>query len=432
MSQQPPWDLMGWSKDHEREAFEQIVRANLVIPFVIQGQGADKPGPPIWEFAKRVNGGQHLPTLKQAIGDCCVAGTMVLMGDGSSKPIEKVNPDELVISQVGAKRRVTGTVRKSYCGDLVTISSKHKVGPLTLTPDHRMMLYDTRRWINAADVRAWDKLEAGEEWAIVDSVHVARDCKTEVYCLEVETDHTFIANGFAISNCVSFGCAQAGQYMSAFEVAWRGQEEEFKRWYPPYIYGMSRCAPDLGNGRLGNGDGSTGAWGAGALQKYGVLFADDAGVPAYSGSVAKQWGRSGPPREFQELAKDNPVKSCAKLSSVNEIRDALINYHPCTIASMRGFEMQPVNVQGFHVFKPSGSWPHQMCLLAWMDSPFAAAYRLNSWGMSSHGNPLNGEPAGGAWNRSEDLERELKSGDVEVYALSAFEGFPGRANFSPL
>jgi len=248
MSQQPPWELMGWSKDHEKEAFEQIVRANLVIPFVIQGQGNDKPGVPIWEFAKRVNGGQHLPTLKQEIGDC-----------------------------------------------------------------------------------------------------------------------------------VSFGCAQAGMYMSAFEIAWAGQEEEFKRWYPPYIYGMSRVAPDLGNGRLGNSDGSTGAWGAGALQKYGVLFADDQGVPAYSGSVAKQWGRSGPPREFQEMAKDNPVKSVAKLSSVEEIRDALINYHPCTIASMRGFEMQPKEYKGRHVFIPSGSWPHQMCMIQWQDDPFPAAYRLNCY-----------------------------------------------------
>ena len=231
-------------------------------------------------------------------------------------------------------------------------------------------------------------------------------------------------------DCVSMGCAQAGQYMSVFEIAIRGQEEMFKYWYPPFIYGASRV--QVGGGRL-RGPGSTGAWGATAMMKYGVLFNDDSGVPTYSKRLADQWGANpGPPGTMFEHAKDNLVGSAARLSSVSEIREALINYKMVTIASGRGFQMQPVNYKGHHVFRPEKEWPHQMCFIGWMDEPFAAAYRLNSWGPNAHGSPLNGEPAGGAWNLADDIEYEIKKYGCEVYALSLFEGFPAPPNFSIL
>jgi len=233
-------------------------------------------------------------------------------------------------------------------------------------------------------------------------------------------------------DCVSMGAVQAGQYMQCYEIVKQYQEEEFKLWFPPFIYGVSRVHPDCGNGQLGRRAGSTGSWAAVAMKKYGVLFSDDAGAPDYSGDLADAWGYRGPPDEAYQLAKDNPVKSCARLRSVDELRAALINYKPCTVASNRGFNMQPREYNGYHVFTPKGSWAHQMCFVAWMDDPFPAAYRLNSWGQSAHGRPLNGEPPGGAWNLAEDIEREMRSGGVEVYAMSAFEGFKGEADFSIL
>jgi len=237
-----------------------------------------------------------------------------------------------------------------------------------------------------------------------------------------------------IGDCVSWGCRQAGQFLHAYERAKQQQEEVFKLWFAPYIYGMSRAMPDTGNGQLGNSDGSTGAWGATAMKKYGILFDDDEGVPSYSGSVAKSWGSpSGPPSRFRETAADNLVKGIGQpIRTVDALREALINYKPCTIASMRGFQMQPREMQGYHVFVPSGSWPHQMCYIAWMDDPFPAAYRLNSWGPGAHGSPLNGEPPGGAWNLADDIAQEFRAQDVECYPLSLFDGFPGEADYGVL
>lgn len=372
-------------------------------------------------------------------------------------------------------------------------------------------------------------------------------------------------------DCVAFGAAQAGQYMSAFEIYKLGQEEIFKYWFPPFIYGTSRV--QVGGGRLDGRAGSLGSWAADAMMQYGVLFTDDAGVPAYSGKLADKWGdRPGPPSEHMTTALDNKVGSAARLRTVDEIREALLNYYMITIASNRGFKMESREYKGYHVFKPQGVWSHQMCLspdtsiplvsgqtatllemaesgkaydvyaydtenkqvvtrsavarrtrdsspagmvritldngqtvtatpdhkfmlrdgtyceaqhlhtgeslmplyrrnhkvesvvhlpcetgpvycldveglhnfaveagvfvhnclIGWMDDPFPAAFRLNSWGSDKHGPPLHDEPPGGAWNLADDLEAELRSGEVEVYALSLMNGFPAAPDFSIL
>lgn len=230
----------------------------------------------------------------------------------------------------------------------------------------------------------------------------------------------------AIGDCVAAGLRQAGMRLQVADIVARYQEELLKPWYVPYIYGISRV--QIGGGQL-NGDGSTGAWGAAAVAQYGVLFDDDDEVPAYSGGTSRAWGRPpGPPAQHLQTAKPRLCKSMARLTTINQIREALCNYHPCTIASSRGFKMQPENRLGFHAFVPSGSWAHQMCLLAWMDDPFPAAYRLNSWGNDAHGTPLNNEPPGGAWCTAECIIKELKDIHTEIYTYSTFNGFPAAPN----
>jgi hypothetical protein len=56
-------------------------------------------------------------------------------------------------------------------------------------------------------------------------------------------------------------------------------------------------------------------------------------------------------------------------------------------------------------------------------------YRMNQWG-PGHTKPLNNETPGGAWNLATDLERELKSRQVEVYGYSRFKGHPGPPDFN--
>lgn len=229
-----------------------------------------------------------------------------------------------------------------------------------------------------------------------------------------------------IGDCVAAGLAQAGSRLQVAEISTKYQEEILRPWYVPFIYGISRV--QIGGGQI-DGDGSTGTWGAAAVKQYGVLFDDDQNVPEYSATIARTWGqRPGPPGQHLFQAQDRPVKTTARLRRINQIREALCNYYPITIASARGFKMAPVRRDGFHVFVPSGTWMHQMSLIAWMDKPFQAAYRLNSWGPNAHGTPLNDEPPGGAWCTAECLAEELSWQSTEVYTYSNFEGFPSAPN----
>lgn len=229
-----------------------------------------------------------------------------------------------------------------------------------------------------------------------------------------------------IGDCVAAGISQAGSRLQVAEIVAMYQEEVLRPWFVPYIYGISRV--QIGGGQI-DGDGSTGTWGAAAVKQYGVLFDDDLEVPDYSATIARGWGRPpGPPSQFIVPAVQRLVNTTSRLRSVDDLREALCNYYPVTIASSQGFAMEPIDRDGYHVFVPSGSWMHQMALIAWMDKPFEAAYRLNSWGPYAHGSPLNGEPPGGAWCTAECLAKELRNTNTEVYTYSKFNGYPSAPN----
>jgi hypothetical protein len=60
-------------------------------------------------------------TTKFINNNCCVPGTMILMGDGSEKPIEDVKVGDFVVTHTGVIRRVT----EVFVHPLQRISSKH-------------------------------------------------------------------------------------------------------------------------------------------------------------------------------------------------------------------------------------------------------------------------------------------------------------------
>ncbi len=221
---------------------------------------------------------------------------------------------------------------------------------------------------------------------------------------------------------VAASISQVGLYLEGSEMSALGPGDRLRTWNVSYIYGCSRV--QIGGGKI-PGVGSTGSWGAAAVKLYGVLYDDDPGVPAYSGRLSDQWGEPpGPGENFLRMGSNNKIRTIAPLVAIDDIRHALCNYYPITVASSQGFRMRPSVRDGFHCFEPEGMWHHQMTLLAWMDYPFKAAYRMNTWGPGAHGRPLNGEPPGGAWCPVEILHNELDDPTNEFFAYSRFEGFP--------
>lgn len=234
-----------------------------------------------------------------------------------------------------------------------------------------------------------------------------------------------------VGDCVSFGAKNAIAYLQLVQIAsdpW--QDVEYREPFPPYIYGISRV--QVGGGRL-SGDGSIGAWAARGVQEppdgYGVLADDAKDCPQYSGRVARDWGRHGPPETFIDKARETAVREVGKVTRAEDVRDAICNGYPCTIAS--NFGTRSIRERdGRMVARWNGSWAHQMSVVGYDGSAESGEryfYVLNSWGARAHPQPLQNEPPGGFWVVWDDMDRIVRQGDS--FAFSSFEGFPARDPF---
>lgn len=229
-----------------------------------------------------------------------------------------------------------------------------------------------------------------------------------------------------IGDCVSFGAKNAIEYLICCEKLLKGDMEKFRPIFPPYLYGIGRVY--IGKGRLGNGDGSLGSWMAEAVIKYGTIPADEEGLPAYSGSIAKQWGAPNGSRyldNWKNLGQQHLVKSAARINNWGELVAAIVNGYPCTVASNQGFNME-ASSDGFH--RASGSWAHQMCIVG-VDDEYSEPYAiiLNSWGdvhgrLKSFVDPNENLPVGVLRVKRRTIESMINAG--ETFAYSQFDGFP--------
>jgi hypothetical protein len=256
--------------------------------------------------------------------------------------------------------------------------------------------------------------------AVKTSVVRRESLSGKVFCLEIEEDHSFIANGYAVHNCVSWGMKHAVEYLACCDILMRKDAEEFHHIFAPYIYGVSRV--QIGGGRL-SGDGSLGSWAAAGVMKYGVIFADKNETPVYSKEVAKKWGADGPPSSYLAVGKNYLVQSAAKVKSWDQLVAGLANGYSCTVASNQGFTMKP-NKDGFH--QADGQWMHQMCIYDYCLDPEPHVLIANSWG-DVHGRLKHfstGEELPGGTIRAKKAVIERMIGQGDTFLVSQYNGFP--------
>lgn len=435
--------MKGWlGKAAAKKAWSQLKDSPSFVKFNLSKTQSSRRLM-LWDVVRKVIGKDTL-NYAQQVGDCFVENTKVLMSNGEEKNIQDIVVGDEVISHLGNKRKVTNTIKKQFSGNLMTICVKGFPRPITGTEDHQFIKipyknhryeHDNPEWTSLKFLSVKDRvlmpygLQQNDENSLGLAAKIlSKDiCYTEnttVYCLEVENDHSFIANGFAVHNCVSFGAKNAIEYLICTEMLMKGDRETFKPIFPPYLYGTGRVF--VGRGQI-NGDGSLGSWMADAVVQYGTIPSDVEGCPAYSGSIAREWGaRPGPPTKFVEIGKNHLVKSAAKINSWDELVTAICNGYPCTVASNQGFNMEPSR-DGFHA--PSGTWAHQMCIIGIDDEssdPYAVI--LNSWG-DAHSRLKDFEtnedlPIGVLRVRKRTIERMIDA--EETFAYSNFDGFPDR------
>ncbi len=234
-----------------------------------------------------------------------------------------------------------------------------------------------------------------------------------------------------IGDCVGHMGGRVTDIVTNVRIAVKGKRELWlAKACSEAAYALSRV--EIGGGRLGNNDGSTGAWMAKALKQYGNLLRREytAGgetfdLRKYSGALAKAWGRTGLPDALEPIAKEHPFRTVSLVDSYEEARDAIANGYPVGVCSMQGFEGATRDKDGF--ISPRGTWPHAMVFGATWDDSKRPGLALDnkSWPDSWVKGPLaEGLPPGTAWVAAETCDRMLRGKDS--FAYSQYEGYPAQ------
>ncbi len=135
--------------------------------------------------------------------ECFLAGTKILMADGSTMPIEEVKEGGMVSSfNTDSKKIVENKVAKLIIhdepkGGYILVNNILKV-----TGEHP--LYINGEWIEADNLKQGDKLlnQSGEEIE-VESVEHKDEYLDKVYNLEIEeVEHNYFAEGILVHNKV--------------------------------------------------------------------------------------------------------------------------------------------------------------------------------------------------------------------------------------
>jgi hypothetical protein len=228
-----------------------------------------------------------------------------------------------------------------------------------------------------------------------------------------------------IGDCVSHGWGLGIDVLKAVQIVAGAREKFTGETATEIVYAASRV--EVGGGRLGNGDGSIGAWAAKAVSetvgtlvrgKYGSLD-----LTTYSGATAKRLGapRNGVPDELEPTAREHPVKTVSLVRTYEELRDAIANGYPVPPCSNRGFASRR-DEKGFA--RPSGSWAHCMLFLAVDDADSRPGVLCqNSWGERWISGPKrHDQPEGSFWVDADVAEKMLSEQDS--FAMSGYIGFP--------
>jgi hypothetical protein len=230
--------------------------------------------------------------------------------------------------------------------------------------------------------------------------------------------------------CVGAGGGNAIFSLIAAEVLRTGDYEKITVPFWLLTYGRSRYR----GGMRGRGEGSFGSAFAEAIRLDGVIDAKETDLPRFENSNGLSWGSNNEmtwsdggaiSQSWMDKAKVHLVKTTAACKSADDVREALMNWYPVTIASMWGCDSPRVQgTPGVLLGTRNTSWSHQMSIHDWWEHPSLGEifWIQNQWGLNAHGKCPSGMPLGGMWTTKADVDWICKTG--EVFAFSQFDGFP--------
>jgi hypothetical protein len=131
-------------------------------------------------------------------GGCFLAGTPILIADGSTKPIETIHPGDQVLAydkMTAAMRQAEITVPlQSHTADSYLVIN----GTIRVTPTQPML--SGGKWINAGDLRVGDSLTAAGGGAVPIETIWRHDEQVAVYNFQVGALGSYVAQGVIVHN----------------------------------------------------------------------------------------------------------------------------------------------------------------------------------------------------------------------------------------
>lgn len=138
--------------------------------------------------------------------NCFLPGAMILMADGTEKSIETVQMGDEVISHLGISRKVISVFDTYATHQIRTITRKGDDRALHATTNHPFFVNVGDRYgiFAAEDLRVGDMLRGLNETSFNILSIESSETAAHVYNIEVDVDHTYVANGVAVHNCDSW------------------------------------------------------------------------------------------------------------------------------------------------------------------------------------------------------------------------------------
>jgi len=380
----------------------------------------------LWPFLEQAMGSQLIPH-EQAIGDCFAVDTQVTMSDGMQKAIQEVNVGDYVISHTGLPRQVTRIIHKPYTGNMVKTTCQGYDSTVTSTLDHQFLTTDGQ----------WEKVSGCESNLValiqglrpkIKSQELLQITDGYVYCLEVDQDNSFLANGYAVHNCVSHGYGLGVDILTATQIIKRKSPQKWvAKAATEIIYGGGRveiAAQEYG--MRWSGDGMTGTVAAEFVKRYGILLRQkylNWDFTTYSGDLASELGYRGVPDPLESYCRIHPVGCVTLCRSWDEARDCIFNGYPVTLCSSQGFNTRYGRDKDGFLSPGRQPWMHCM-LLAGIDDSYKrpGGVIINSWGDFIQGPKRHNQPNGSFWADASVIDRMCKQGDS--IALSCYAGYP--------
>lgn len=256
-----------------------------------------------------------------------------------------------------------------------------------------------------------------------------------VFDFEVEEDHSFIAKGLTVHNCVGAGGGNALMTLICVQASLGNSVPVLPFW----LFDYGRCRYNEGD--RGQGEGAMGSSFADTIVKEGVLDANEAGLPKFDTSdgftltskIEMTWsdGASSTVTKWGTAAAQYPLGSVTPVKSSQDIKALVLNGYPGSFACdnyIGNASVQGSGADAALVGYWDGNGGHQQYFMAyWEHLTLGPLYGIgNNWAGNTYVADPGGLPLCTCWVKEAKVDSAIKNLHSEVYGFGNLKWFPAQ------